>query len=74
MADGTNDIAPEDAALAAALKTEIDDLFGKCAKGGHRRAAYFLRANQDQVLRIALRARKEPKKRAMPSPFIYSMQ
>lgn len=72
MADDT--AVKDDATLLAELKAEIARLVQDCRATHAHRAAYFLSSNHDAILRIALAARKEPKKAALPSPFVYSMQ
>ncbi len=69
-----NEAMKDDAALRTELEKEIARLIQDCHAVHAHRAAYFLSANQEAVTRIALAARKEPKKAALPSPFVYSMQ
>lgn len=71
----SQDPGTEDSArLRAELVIEIAKLAQDCKKAGAEHAARFLTDHRAEVLEIALRARMEPKKRDLPSPFIYSMQ
>ena len=62
------------ARLRAELVVEIAKLAEACRVAGAEHAARYLTERRNEVLEIALRARMEPKKRDLPSPFIYSMQ
>ncbi|MGQ0581561.1 MAG: hypothetical protein ACT4O6_06470 [Reyranella sp.] len=66
--------AEETARLRAELAVEIAKLADACRQAGAKYAARFLTERRAEVLEIAFRARTEPKKRDLPSPFIYSMQ
>ena len=71
----TQDPGVEDTArLRAELVVEIAKLAEACRTAGAEHAARFLTERRNEVLEIALRAKTEPKKRDLPSPFIYSMQ
>lgn len=64
----------QDDQLRAALKAEIAQLFADSVTVGAKRAAYFFKVHENYALEIAVKARKEPKTKALPSPFVYSMQ
>jgi len=53
---------------------EVDRLIAECRAGGFENAARYLADNRTAVVEIAMKARLEPKTRALPSPFVYSMQ
>jgi hypothetical protein len=66
MADNTD--------LALEVQREVDRLAAECKAGGFDNAARYLADNRTAVVEIAIKARLEPKKRDLPSPFVYSMQ
>ena len=56
------------------LQKEVDRLAAECKVRGFDNAARYLADNRTAVVEIAIKARLEPKKRDLPSPFVYSMQ
>ena len=66
MADNTD--------LRLDVQREVDRLVAECRVSGFDNAARYLADNRTAVVEIAIRARLEPKKRDLPSPFVYSMQ
>jgi hypothetical protein len=56
------------------VQKEVDHLATECKVGGFDNAARYLTNNRTAVVEIAIKARLEPKKRDLPSPFVYSMQ
>jgi hypothetical protein len=66
MADNT--------ALRLELQKEVDRLADECKASGFGNAARYLVDYRTEIVEIALKARLEPKKRDLPSPFVYSMQ
>ena len=53
---------------------EVKRLAAECKASGFDNAARYLTDNVTAVVEIAIKARLEPKKRDLPSPFVYSMQ
>ena len=66
--------SPSDEELMAGLEAEVDALIAQCRASHALRAERFFVTHRQAVLQVALAARKEPKKRDLPSPFVYSMQ
>lgn len=64
----------DNADLRLEVQKEIDRLAAEFKARGFDNAARYLAANRAAVIEIAVRARLEPKKRDLPSPFVYSMQ
>ena len=64
----------DDADLRLKVQREVDRLAAECKASGFDNAARYLADNRTAVVEIALKARLEPKKRDLPSPFVYSMQ
>jgi hypothetical protein len=64
----------DDAAMRLDVQKEVDRLIAECKVSGFDNAARYLTDNRAAVVEIAIRARLEPKKRDLPSPFVYSMQ
>ena len=64
----------DDAQLRLEVQKEVNRLAAECKANGFDHAARFLTDNASAVVEIALKARSEPKKRELPSPFVYSMQ
>jgi hypothetical protein len=60
--------------LRRELQGEVDRLAAECRKNGFQHAARYLTEKRTEIVEIATRARLEPKKRDLPSPFVYSMQ
>ena len=56
------------------IEAEIDTLAAQCRAGGFEHAARYLAEHRAEILEIAVKARLEPTERALPSPFVYSMQ
>lgn len=56
------------------VQREVNRLAAECKASGFDNAARFLTDNMTAVVAIAIKARLEPKKRDLPSPFVYSMQ
>jgi hypothetical protein len=52
----------------------VNRLAAECKASGFDNAARYLADNRTAVVEIAIKARLEPKKRDLPSPFVYSMQ
>jgi hypothetical protein len=67
-------VMPDNANLRRELPEEVDRLAAKCRKKGFEHAARYLTEKRTEVVEIAMRARLEPKRRDLPSPFVYSMQ
>jgi hypothetical protein len=65
---------PDNDNLQLELQKEVDRLAAECRKSGFENAARYLIDNRAGIVEIALKARLEPKKRDLPSPFVYSMQ
>jgi hypothetical protein len=53
---------------------EVKRLAAECKASGFDNAARYLADNKTAIVEIAIRAHLEPKKRDLPSPFVYSMQ
>ena len=66
MADNTD--------LRLELQEEVDRLAAECKASGFGNAARYLADCRTAIVEIAVKARLEPKKRDLPSPFVYSMQ
>jgi hypothetical protein len=66
MADNTD--------LRFDMQKEVDRLAAECKASGFGNAARYLADNRTAIVEIAIEARLEPKKRDLPSPFVYSMQ
>jgi hypothetical protein len=66
MADNTD--------LRFVMQKEVDRLAAECKASGFGNAARYLADNRTAIVEIAIEARLEPKKRDLPSPFVYSMQ
>ncbi|MFO1087390.1 MAG: hypothetical protein U1E21_22765 [Reyranellaceae bacterium] len=66
MADSAN--------LRRDMQSEVDRLIAECKAGGFDNAARYLVDHRATVVDIAVKARSEPDKRELPSPFVYSMQ
>ena len=65
----------DNADLRLDVQKQVDRLAAECKMSGFDNAARFLAAdNRTAVVEIAIKARLEPKKRDLPSPFVYSMQ
>lgn len=64
----------ETAELRLQIEAEIDKLAAECRTGGFDHAARYLAEHKAAVVEIATKARLEPRERALPSPFVYSMQ
>jgi hypothetical protein len=64
----------DDADLRLDMQREVDRLAAEFKMSGFDHAARYLADNRNAVVEIAIRARLEPKKRDLPSPFVYSMQ
>lgn len=56
------------------VQREVKRLAAECKTSGFDNAARYLTDNGTAVVEIAVKARLEPKKRDLPSPFVYSMQ
>jgi hypothetical protein len=65
---------PDNTDLRRELQEEVDRLAAECRNNGFEHAARYLTEKRAEVVEIATRARLEPKKRDLPSPFVYSMQ
>ena len=66
MADNAN--------LRLDVQKEVDRLAADCKVSGFDNAARYVADNRTAIVEIAIKARLEPKKRDLPSPFVYSMQ
>jgi hypothetical protein len=64
----------DNADLRLEVQREVDRLVAECKASGFDNAARYLADNRTAVVEIAMKARLEPKKRDLPSPFVYSMQ
>ena len=64
----------DDTDLRLDVQKEVDRLVAECRASGFDNAARYLVGNRAAIVEIAMRARSEPKKRDLPSPFVYSMQ
>jgi len=64
----------DNTALRLELQKEVDRLADECKASGLGNAARYLVDYRTEIVEIALKARLEPKKRDLPSPFVYSMQ
>jgi hypothetical protein len=64
----------DNADLRLDLQKEVNRLAAECKVSGFDNAARFLADNRTAVVEIAMKAHLEPKKRDLPSPFVYSMQ
>jgi hypothetical protein len=64
----------DNADLRLDVQKEVNRLAAECKVSGFDNAARFLADNRTAVVEIAIKARLEPKKRDLPSPFVYSMQ
>ena len=64
----------DNADLRLDVQKQVDRLAAECKMSGFDNAARFLADNRTAVVEIAINARLEPKKRDLPSPFVYSMQ
>lgn len=64
----------DNADLRLDMQKQVDRLAAECRMSGFDNAARFLADNRTAVVEIAIKARLEPKKRDLPSPFVYSMQ
>jgi len=60
--------------LRLGLQKEVDRLAAECKASGFGNAARYLVDYRTAIVEIAIKARLEPKKRDLPSPFVYSMQ
>lgn len=68
-------VSPEEVAkLQQEIGKQISRLAADCKASSAEHAARFFSNHRSTILQIALKARTEPKKRDLPSPFIYSMQ
>ena len=56
------------------VQKEVDRLAAECKASGFDNAARYLADNKTAIVEIAIRAHLAPKKRDLPSPFVYSMQ
>ena len=64
----------DSADLRLEMQKEVNRLAAECKASGFDNAARYLDDNRTAVVEIAIKARLEPKKRELPSPFVYSMQ
>jgi hypothetical protein len=64
----------DNADLRLDVQKEVNRLAAECKVSGFDNAARYLAENRTAVVEIAIKARLEPKKRDLPSPFVYSMQ
>jgi hypothetical protein len=64
----------DNAELRLDVQKEVNRLAAECKVSGFDNAARYLADNRTAVVEIAIKARLEPKKRDLPSPFVYSMQ
>jgi len=64
----------DNADLRLDVQKEVNRLAAECKVSGFDNAARYLADNRTAVVEIAIKARLEPKKRELPSPFVYSMQ
>jgi hypothetical protein len=64
----------DNADLRLDVQKEVDRLAAECKASGFSSAARYLADNKTAIVEIAIRAHLEPKKRDLPSPFVYSMQ
>ncbi len=64
----------DNADLRLDVLKEVNRLAAECKVSGFDNAARYLADNRTAVVEIAIKARLEPKKRDLPSPFVYSMQ
>lgn len=64
----------DSADLRLDVQKEVNRLAAECKVSGFDNAARYLADNRAAIVEIAIKARLEPKKRDLPSPFVYSMQ